>query len=175
MIISMQEKEKLGKYRKNWFTLSLGFKMAACRPNESHKYVVWFIQHLKVNKWHKKSTIFSWKSLRTGRVGSAFQLEPSGDSHPHTYMQTKPLLPSIPTQSPPCNKLVPQVHLVYTTPHFSSCAPEIPVWLTTEYTQNVTVNFINPFCTSVRKASFLYRCIHTQVNKTRKYFGSNLL
>lgn len=55
----MQEKEKLEKYRKNEFTLSLGFKMAASRPNESHKYVIWFIQHLKVKKWHEKSTIFS--------------------------------------------------------------------------------------------------------------------
>ena len=168
-------KRKTWKVQKKLVYLEFRFQNGSLQAKWIHKYVVWFIQHLKVNKWHKKSTIFSWKSLRTGRVGSAFQLEPSGDSHPHTYMQTKPLLPSIPTQSPPCNKLVPQVHLVYPTPHFSSCAPEIPVWLTTEYTQNVTVNFINPFCTSVRKASFLYRCIHTQVNKTRKYFGSNLL
>ena len=32
VIISMQEKEKLGKYRKNGFTLSLGFKMVAVTP-----------------------------------------------------------------------------------------------------------------------------------------------
>lgn len=125
--------------------------------------VTWKVNHflLKVTK--------NWQSWICISAGAKWWL-------PSPYLlQTKPLLPSIPTQSPPCNKLVPQIHLVYPTPHFSSCAPEIPVWLTTEYTQNVTKNFINPFCTSISKASFLYRCIHTQVTKTRKYFGSNLL